>query len=649
MNDRFLPWQWTARREISGRLTHGARTCDVHPKRFGSAARLHRSVYERVQCTYSTHNGYSSHLPSLYDPCSRAAKVAEPPPILLDYGGVFNFDFSPDGSTLVCACERKTLAIFDPHNRRQIKAKTDAHNDCVNGIRFIDRHTFCSCSDDRTVRIWDLRNLQQPKCILTGHEHWVKNVEYVDGCLVSSGFDSKILLWSNIATIPSGQSPAPQLLFSTKNLMRTAINSSARTLAMSFNSGFIMVVHDLDLAYLANDLRGFRPHNYHLMQMTGVPMRNAHTFSHLFDKSRTRNRVELVSDFAESNDAEIISSLKIHPQGWCMLSRNTSADRKNEYTSVHDIRCEPVGSSRSDEDGCSASASSDAAAYGPSTGFSFGPNDDHSTESLPSYTVSISIEQRQIPRSSTSSAAAAAADSGVSSGGSVLRSLGGRKRPHEQAAGGHSTAYSPPRFNPAHMPAMASADSGMATDEDRRRERVISQVLPSAHERMLAAAQRPAARRADTVLLVVTSDGDGRDRTFVIIDDEDANEAGAFANAGVRIHQNEARLAYYCEEPNMNHGFIKEPCFSRDGRIICSPFAHGFRLLAFDDACNEPFICGAAAPYSAATRRPPVELKEVASAYSHKNVVASSAMSPVEPLVVTGCLGGQVCFYQPVL
>lgn len=51
-------------------------------------------------------------------------------------------------------------------------------------------------------------------------------------------------------------------------------------------------------------------------------------YNHLF--VRKRNRVELVSDFPLRNDAEVISSLQIHPQGWCALSRNVSYDESSE-------------------------------------------------------------------------------------------------------------------------------------------------------------------------------------------------------------------------------------------------------------------------------------------------------------------------------
>ena len=65
------------------------------------------------------------------------------------------------------------------------------------------------------------------------------------------------------------------------------------------------------------------------MQLTGqswIPMASA--YSHLF--TAERNRVEIISDFPHRDDAEVISSLQVHPQGWCVLTRNTSSDEHSE-------------------------------------------------------------------------------------------------------------------------------------------------------------------------------------------------------------------------------------------------------------------------------------------------------------------------------
>ena len=51
-------------------------------------------------------------------------------------------------------------------------------------------------------------------------------------------------------------------------------------------------------------------------------------FGQLF--TAKRNRVEFVCDFPEGDDAEVISSLQLHPQGWVAVTRNLSADEESE-------------------------------------------------------------------------------------------------------------------------------------------------------------------------------------------------------------------------------------------------------------------------------------------------------------------------------
>lgn len=69
---------------------------------------------------------------------------------------------------------------------------------------------------------------------------------------------------------------------------------------------------------------------YRLMQSSQTTIPNVASFTHLFSHSRTHNRVEFLTDFPVGDDAEIISSLQVHPQGWCALSRNVSNGEKSE-------------------------------------------------------------------------------------------------------------------------------------------------------------------------------------------------------------------------------------------------------------------------------------------------------------------------------
>ena len=54
-----------------------------------------------------------------------------------------------------------------------------------------------------------------------------------------------------------------------------------------------------------------------------------------------------------------------------------------------------------------------------------------------------------------------------------------------------------------------------------------------------------------------------------------------------RVSKTFPRLTHYIEESNTGRGFIKEVSFSGDGRVICSPFGYGFRLLGFDSRCSD--------------------------------------------------------------
>ena len=64
-----------------------------------------------------------------------------------------------------------------------------------------------------------------------------------------------------------------------------------------------MVIHDLDLHSMSEDLSGFKPNMYRLMQMTGKALELAINYTSLFHSKR--NRVEIISDFPDGNDAEV--------------------------------------------------------------------------------------------------------------------------------------------------------------------------------------------------------------------------------------------------------------------------------------------------------------------------------------------------------
>lgn len=52
------------------------------------------------------------------------------------HGAVFNLEYSPDGSVLTVACEQTEVLLFDPISSKHIKTLSEAHEDCVNNIRY---------------------------------------------------------------------------------------------------------------------------------------------------------------------------------------------------------------------------------------------------------------------------------------------------------------------------------------------------------------------------------------------------------------------------------------------------------------------------------------------------------------------------------
>lgn len=273
------------------------------------------------------------------------------------HGGIFNLTFHDDGNLLLAACERKSLLMFDARTQTLQRKVSDAHEDSVNYIRFLDSRLFASCSDDCTIALWDLRNCKQRLRLLTGHTHCVKNVEYDSrlGLLVSSSFDGNVHLWdinrygSGSAEIVRSAEPRSVAAASIHDqcpytkalylscLLRMRLTHDNQKMILCTSEGYLMIVHDLDLAHLEYDLKGFQSDLYRLMQKGHS---SGFDFGSWLNRLFTakRNRVELISDFPSENEAHSITSLDVHPQNWTVLSRNISRDENSEWTCVHNIQ-----------------------------------------------------------------------------------------------------------------------------------------------------------------------------------------------------------------------------------------------------------------------------------------------------------------------
>uniref|UniRef100_A0A182VHU1 Uncharacterized protein n=1 Tax=Anopheles merus TaxID=30066 RepID=A0A182VHU1_ANOME len=477
--------------------------------RFGDADTIHRTIYRSLEPK------------KIWNDPGRF------PGIVRDYGGAFNLEFSPDGTLLVAACQKKSIVLFDPLTEIQICAVKNAHTECVNCIKFIDHQIFATCSDDTTVALWDIRNLTTKLRTLNGHSGWVKNIEYSkrDRMLLSSGFDGSVYGWEINNYTEYGS--VYRRVLHTSGLLRSRLSPDESRLVLSMSSGYLIIIHDLDLANLAGDLEGFYPNVYRLMQVGRQLIPMAARFRHLFYSKRKKNRIELVTDFPPNNNPEMISSLAIHPQGWCTLTRNVSSDEMTEWSVVHDIQ-ELPHDEESDED----------------------------EEEL--------AEREQNRREDDNDQAEESSSSGVN----VARD----PQPGTSGMSGRS--------------ARGSELGGMFRLNVTMREMMSS----------VESHREPAVG---------------------------SNEANANAE---------------------DQGFIRESCFSPDGRIICSPHDHGFRLLAFNENCNE--LQHATGIWRNEKAQ---QLHEVKRKQCHSSLVVSSQFSPRFPLLVTGCLLGKIVWHQPAL
>lgn len=452
-----------------------------------------------------------------------------------DQGAIFNLEFSLDGRLLVAACEERSVLLFDASDQRQIKKISEAHCSCVNCVRFLDTYTFATCSDDNTVKLWDTRKLKNELRTYRGHANWVKNIEYLEKekIMITSAFDGNVYAWD--LKNPSESNLIFNNVFVMNGLMRTKLTPDGSKMIICTTSGYIIIIHDLNLSTLSNDLKSFRPNLYRLMQLSDQIFPSATVCNHLFNQNRKSNRLEFIDDFP--NEAEVISSLQIHPMGWCALSRSITADENEEWTSVHDIQTRE------------ASDYTDAYRY----------IDDPA------------VQEDEEENSETAN-----------------------RRPTDIWMGFISNDDLSTYRNSQvlNIPENIHATMGIINSG------IIGHDVFKRHFR-----NRP----------------------------DDRN----------RIILNLPRLTHFIKEKSVGKGYIKELCFSSDGRIICSPYDTGIRLLGFNEHMQEMCYC---------VPNQPKELYTIAEMNNyHPDVVVSCKFNPRHYQMVSGCLGGEIVWYKPIL
>ncbi|KAK3096294.1 hypothetical protein FSP39_025441 [Pinctada imbricata] len=661
--EKYIPINWQRRRELGGHKR--SRHLETHSLRkhlYSSLGAVHK--WDPKKTVDSTH-----------------------------HRGIFNFDFSPDGSLLAAACEGKSILLFDPFNGKLTGEKNKAHSDCVNCVRFLDSRLFATCSDDTTVALWDVRFLKNKLRNLQGHHNWVKNIEYdrQNGLLVTSGFDGNIFTW-DINSYSETETKGKKV-FSHKFLMRSKMSPDSSKLVISTQNGYIIVIHDLDLLTLNDDLKDFPFH--------GDP-------SQVLQKGndRKRNRVEVIREWPIGDMAGDIASLQIHPQGWCMVSRNVSRNKRSEWTCIHDLQegskssegltsdfsvmphtscCQsastytPASSSIAPTlvtttpqtstmgtpiarprlapsiiinpvttDLCKAGEiailqtnSSEETSTDPQVIIRSDPSESEETGRRYSSSLTIHITDRgevaanssgsagrvrvlDFHPPSTSASAASQEPPGHSDSG-VLNAVSSSNRFESRLS--IPLSYTPRDDLESLLHDDLSSDSTDDDSDDLLSETDLDDVMVTAERRTQQSHSQ------DLVDLFVRYDA----RHGIIDVNHRYRLRPSHDNS---FNKSNGRLLYYTEEPNVVRGFIKELCFSADGRLICSPFAYGVRLLSFDPQCNE--LCDV-------VPTAPMRLYELGTCVSHSNAVVTCKFSPQYCMFVSGCLSGKVIFHQPIL
>lgn len=95
------------------------------------------------------------------------------------------------------------------------------------------------------------------------------------------------------------------------------------------------------------------------------------------------------------------------------------------------------------------------------------------------------------------------------------------------------------------------------------------------------------------------------------------------------------------------HDFIKEICFSPDGRLIAAPLSNTVQLLAASAEC--PNIDLHFQKLNQDTSLPSKLCDLQCPLIAHKNPVLCCTFAPRDVLLATGCMDGEIYIHQPVL
>lgn len=327
----------------------------------------------------------------------------------------------------------------------------------------------------------------------------------------------------------------------------------------------------------------------------------ASKYDHLFGKNQKTNRVELISDFPKGNDAEVISSLQIHPQGWNVLSRNNSYDESSEWSCVHDIQEIDV------------------------------------EEEEPSIPEILQNFDQLIDSSETNSEIVPFSSNASNNSDTSNETSSASDQSNRPVNSNPNIQIDPP--DDEHLQHNDAPQMNLSDNDDE------IQIIP------YQSSLRPSLINTEEILDLWTGNIPFYSRSRRTLTERPHRINTGILSINPRnvrrlnIKQNNKRLLYYCAEPNEGKGFIKELCFNNDGRLICSPFKCGIRLLSFSKDCEE--LSNVVPSHSYKQHQPPQKLYEVfAKSDQHQDIVVSTKFNPRAPIVVSGCLSGELSWYQ---
>ena len=138
--------------------------------------------------------------------------------------------------------------------------------------------------------------------------------------------------------------------------------------------------------------------------------------------------------------------------------------------------------------------------------------------------------------------------------------------------------------------------------------------------------------------------------TLYDVREEEEEEAGPF-QAYRPIAESSRRYLKYTDEhsPDDSLDYIKECCFSADGRVLASPHINGVRLLAVDSTCTPMELYYDSRFFSAEKTAHSNDFEVVGSLSGHSNPVLACAFAHHDLILSTGCMEGHIVFHKPQL